>query len=126
MSNPSVPVLRRGDVYWLDFAPATGQEMTGPHPCVIVQNDVGNQHSELTIVVAITSNLRVAALPIGVSLQAGEGGLTRDCVAHCGHVYTVDKERLTQCIGQLTPIRLEEIDHALTRSLGIFPRTARR
>ena len=119
MSNPSVPILRRGDVYWLDFAPATGQEMTGPHPCVVVQNDVGNQHSALTIVVAITSNLRVAALPIGVSLQAGEAGLKRDCVAHCGHVYTVDKQRLTQRIGQLPAILLEEIDRALARSLGL-------
>ena len=36
---------QRGEVYWLDFAPATGQEMTGMHLCVVVQNDVGNQHS---------------------------------------------------------------------------------
>ncbi len=119
MSTPSASVPRRGEVYWLDFAPATGQEMTGPHPCVIVQNDVGNQYSALTIVVAITSNLRVAALPIGVLLQAGEGGLKRESVAHCGHLYTVDKQRLTQCIGQLPPDRLIEIDRALTRSLDL-------
>jgi mRNA interferase MazF len=93
--------------------------MTGPHPCVIVQNDVGNQHSALTIVVAVTSNLRVASLPIGVLLRAGEGGLKRDCVAHCGHVYTVDKNRLTQCIGQLPPTRVAEIDRALARSLDL-------
>ena len=60
MSIASAPVPRRGEVYWLDFAPATGQEMTGPHPCIIVQNDVGNQHSALTIVVAVSSNLRVS------------------------------------------------------------------
>jgi mRNA interferase MazF len=110
---------RRGEVYWLDFAPATGQEMTGPHPCIIVQNDVGNQHSALTIVVAVTSNLRVAALPIGVLLRTGEGGLSRDCVAHCGHLYTVDKQRLTQRIGQLPPPRVAEIDCALARSLEL-------
>ncbi|MCY2993989.1 MAG: type II toxin-antitoxin system PemK/MazF family toxin [Planctomycetota bacterium] len=40
----------------------------GRHPCVIVQNDIGNQHSALTMVVAVTSNLRVAALPVGVLL----------------------------------------------------------
>lgn len=68
------PPPQRGEVYWLDFAPATGHEMTGMHPCVIVQNDVGNHYSALTIVVAVTSNLRVASLPIGVLLKAGEGG----------------------------------------------------
>ena len=119
VSTPTAPVPSRGEVYWLDFAPATGQEMTGPHRCVIVQNDVGNQHSALTIVFAITSNLRVAPLPIGVLLQAGEGDLKRDSVARCGHLYTVDKQRLTQCMGQLPPARLSEIDRALTRSLGL-------
>jgi mRNA interferase MazF len=112
-------IPRRGEVYWLDFAPATGQEMTGSHPCVVVQNDVGNQHSALTIVVAVTSNLRVAVLPIGVLLRTGEGGLNRDCVAHCGHLYTVDKQRLTQRIGQLPPNRVVEIDRALARSLDL-------
>jgi len=119
VSTASAPAPRRGEVYWLDFAPATGQEMTGPHPCVIVQNDVGNLHSALTIVVAVTSNLRVATLPIGVLLRAGDGGLKRDCVAHCGHLYTVDKQRLPQRIGQLPPARMVEIDRALARSLQL-------
>ena len=118
MTSPAVSTPRRGEVYWLDFAPATGQEMTGMHPCVVVQNDVGNQHSALTIVVAVTSNLRVAALPVGVLLRAGEAGLQRDSVAHCGHVYTVDKKRLVQRLGQLAPSRVGEIDRALARSLG--------
>lgn len=91
MSPSSTSAVRRGEVYWLDFAPATGQEMTGMPPCVVVQNDVGNQHSGLTVVVAITSNLRVAALPVGVLLKAGEGGLKRDSVIHCGHIYTSKK-----------------------------------
>jgi len=110
---------QRGEVYWLDFAPATGREMTGMHPCVVVQNDVGNQHSALTIVVAVTSNLRVAALPVGVLVKAGEGGLKQDSAAHCGHVYTVDKARLAQRAGRLSSARMAEIDRALARSLGL-------
>lgn len=121
MSPSSTSAVRRGEVYWLDFAPATGQEMTGMHPCVVVQNDVGNQHSGLTVVVAITSNLRVAALPVGVLLKAGEGGLKRDSVIHCGHIYTVDKTRLVQLAGQLSIPRMAEVDRALARSLGLVP-----
>jgi len=93
--------------------------MTGMHPWVVVQNDIGNQYSALTIVIAVTSNLRVAELPVGVLLRAGEGGLRHDCVAHCGHVYTVDKRRLKDRIGQLSPERITSIDRSLARSLGL-------
>jgi mRNA interferase MazF len=93
--------------------------MTGVHPCVIVQNDIGNQHSALPIVVAVTSNLRVASLPVGVLLKAGEGGLTHDSVAHCGHLYTVDQKRLRKRLGQLNPARLVDVDQALACSIGL-------
>jgi mRNA interferase MazF len=113
---PSFP--RRGEVYLLDFSPATGAEMAGLHPCVVVQNDVGNRRSGLTIVVAVTSNMRVASLPVGVFVPAGEGGLARDSVVHCGHIYTVDKGRLGRRLGDLPPDRMTEIEDALLRSLG--------
>jgi mRNA-degrading endonuclease toxin of MazEF toxin-antitoxin module len=76
----------RGELYWLDFAPATGHEMTGDHPCLVVQNDVGNRLSALTIVAAITTSLRAASLPIGILLPAGTGGLKQDSVVHCGQL----------------------------------------
>jgi mRNA interferase MazF len=86
---------------------------------VIIQNDVGNQHSALTIVVAVTSNLRAASLPVGVLLNAGEGGLAQDSVAHCGHIYSVDKKRLGKRLGQLTLARMVDVDRALACSIGL-------
>jgi mRNA interferase MazF len=106
-------------VYWLDFDPATGAEMQALHPCVIVQNDVGNRFSALTVVVAVTSNLRAATLPVSVLLPAGAVGLPRDSVAHCGHVYTVDKARLGHRLGLLPPNLMTLIDHALRLSLSL-------
>jgi mRNA-degrading endonuclease toxin of MazEF toxin-antitoxin module len=91
--------------------------MTGIHPCVVVQNDVGNQFSALTIVVAITGNVRVASLPIGVLLKAGMGGLSKDSVAHCGHVYTVDKARLRTKMGDFHRPRSKKLTrHSQSRS----------
>ncbi len=121
MSPPKVPSPRRGETYWLDFAPATGHEMTGFHPCVIVQNDVGNQNSALTIVVALTSNLRVATLPIGVLLPAGTAGLKHDSVVHCGHIYTVDQKRSGNKLGEVPAPKMVEIDRALGLSFGLKP-----
>jgi len=109
----------RGEVYWLNFDPATGPEMASMHPCVIAQNDAGNRHSALTIVAAVTSNLRVARLPVGVLIPAGNAGLTRDSVVHCGHLYTVDQRRLGQLMGQLSPQQMAQVERALAASLGL-------
>jgi mRNA interferase MazF len=115
MSHPPAGYPQRGEIYWLDFAPATGHEMTGMHPCLVVQNDVGNQHSSLTIVAAVTSNLRAASLPVCILMHAGVAGLTRDSVVHCGHLYTIDKARLGNKLGRLSPDLIAAVDKALER-----------
>ncbi len=48
---------KRGEIYFFDFSPSKGREIKGSHPALIIQNDVGNTVSSLTIVAAITSNL---------------------------------------------------------------------
>ena len=112
---------RRGEIYFIDF-PVTGAgEMAGPHPALIVQNDVGNRASRLTIVAAITSNLQVARLPVGVQISPKESGLPRPSVIHLGHLYTVDKRRLGRRVGSLPPARLREVDRAIQISLGLRP-----
>lgn len=112
---------RRGEIYFIDF-PATGAgEMAGPHPALIVQNDVGNQASQLTIVAAITSNLRVARLPVGVRIAPKESGLPRPSVVHLGHLYAVDKRRLGRRMGALPQARLRQVDRAVQVSLGLEP-----
>jgi len=112
---------RRGEIYFIDF-PATGTvEMAGPHPALVVQNDVGNQASQLTIVAAITSNPRVAHLPVGVSITPTESGLPRQSVVHLGHLYTVDKRRLGRRVGSLPQEKLRQVNRAIEVSLGLKP-----
>ena len=112
---------RRGEIYFVDF-PVTGAgEMAGPHPALVVQNDVGNRASQLTIVAAITSNLRVARLPVAVQVSPKESGLPRPSVAHLGHLYTIDKGRLGRRVGRLPQARLQQVDRAIQISLGLRP-----
>ena len=112
---------RRGEIYLIDF-PATGAgEMAGFHPALIVQNDIGNQASQLTIVAAITSNLRAARLPVGVRIAPKDSGLPRPSVVHLGHLYTVDKRRLGRRMGSLPEARLRQVDRAIQVSLGLKP-----
>ncbi|MBO4229195.1 MAG: type II toxin-antitoxin system PemK/MazF family toxin, partial [Clostridia bacterium] len=42
--------IKRGEVYVADLSGSVGSEQTGVRPVVIVQNDIGNQHSPTVIV----------------------------------------------------------------------------
>ena len=110
---------RRGEIYFLDFSPSKGREMRGPHPAIVIQNDIGNKVSGLTIVAAITSNLKVADLPVGVLIAPEESGLPRASVVHLGQIYTIDKERLQNLVGTLSKHKMSEVDKALQASLGL-------
>ena len=45
--------IQRGDIYYADLTPVTGSEEGGIRPVLILQNNVGNQHSPTVIAAAI-------------------------------------------------------------------------
>src|ERR1700674_3605399 len=47
-----VNYLRRGEVYLVNFDPVIGAEIRKTRPALILQNDIANRHSPLTIVAA--------------------------------------------------------------------------
>lgn len=110
---------KRGEIYFLDFSPSKGREIKGHHPALVIQNDIGNKVSGLTIVAAITSNLKVADLPVGVLIKSMESGLSHDSVIHLGQIYTIDKERLQNLVGTLSGHKMSEVDKAIEISLGL-------
>ena len=110
---------KRGEIYFLDFSPSKGREMRGSHPALIIQNDVANKVSGLTIVAAITSNLKVAELPVGVLIKPKESGLPFESVVHLGQIYAIDKERLKNLVGTLSEHKMSEVNRAIEISLGL-------
>lgn len=115
---------RRGEIYYVTFVPMGPVELSGPHPALVVQNDIGNRASRLTIVAGITTNLRVGQLPVGVLLDPGESGLPRVSAVHLGQLHTVDRLRLERRIGRLPRAKMREVDEALRVSLGLEPYAA--
>lgn len=110
---------KRGEIYFLDFSPSKGREIKGSHPALVIQNDIGNKASNLTIVAAITSNLRVSELPVGIIITPEESGLPHKSVIHLGQIYTIDKERLENLVGILPKKKMSEVDKAIEISLGL-------
>ena len=111
--------MKRGEVWMVDFGPATGPEQAGIRPAIILQNDDLGQVFATTIVVPLTTNLRRLSLPTTLLLNAGEGGLPRDSVALCYQVQVRGKARLTQKLGELSSARLSEIQMSLLDALGL-------
>ncbi|MDI6890172.1 MAG: type II toxin-antitoxin system PemK/MazF family toxin [Thermodesulfovibrionales bacterium] len=110
---------RRGEIYFLDFSPSKRREIKGPHPALVIQNDIGNKVSSLTIVAAITSNLKVADLPVGVLINPEESGLHHASVVHLGQIYSIDKERLETFVGMLSDHKMKEVNRAIEISFGL-------
>ncbi|MGL5805013.1 MAG: type II toxin-antitoxin system PemK/MazF family toxin [Xenococcaceae cyanobacterium] len=52
--KPKIIVPKRGEIYLVNFDPTIGFEIQKTRPALIVQNNVANQHSPITIVAAIT------------------------------------------------------------------------
>ena len=65
--------LRRGDIWLVNFNPAQGSEQRGIRLALVIQNDVGNEVSPVTIVAAISSVTKT--YPINVEIKPSESGL---------------------------------------------------
>jgi len=110
---------RRGDVYLVNFDPTIGAEVQKTRPAVVIQNDIGNRWSPITIVAAMTSRFEDPLYPTEVLVSASEGGLAVDSVVLLNQIRSVDKTRLVRRLGALKTQTVKEVDQALLLSLGL-------
>ena len=114
-----ITLPRRGDVYLVAFDPTVGAEIRKTRPALVVQNDIANRHSPITIVAAITTSVDDDVYPTEVLVRAREGGLERDSVVLLNQVRSIDKTRLLKKIGRLRLETMDHVDRALALSLGL-------
>jgi mRNA interferase MazF len=110
---------KRGEVYLVTFDPTIGAEIQKTRPALIVQNDIANRHSPITIVAAITSQFEAPLYPTEVLIQPPEGGLIIASVVLLNQIRSVDKRRLVRRLGVLAPATMERVDRAILISLGL-------
>ena len=113
-------MVRRGDIYYADLSPVVGSEQGGVRPVLVVQNDIGNKYSPTVIVAAITSQIHKGKLPTHVEISASDYGLSKDSVILLEQIRTIDKKRLKEKIGYLTPEMMEKVNEGLQISFGLI------
>ena len=111
--------VRRGDVYYADLRPVVGSEQSGVRPVLILQNNVGNQHSPTVIAAPITSRQTKARLPTHVAVGSSVPRLHPSSIVLLEQLRTLDKRRLREQIGTLDAEGMRRIDEALEISVGL-------
>lgn len=117
--RPAVSRPKRGEVYLVNFDPTLGSEIKKKRPALILQNDVANRYSPITIVAAITSRFEEPVYPTEVLVEPPEGGLKVESVVLLNQIRSLDKQRLIQRLGALRPETMEKVDQAIEISLGL-------
>jgi mRNA interferase MazF len=112
-------MIKRGEIYFAQLNPVIGSEQGGMRPVLVVQNDIGNQHSPTTIVLAITSQINKAKLPTHIEIKAAEYGLEKDSVILAEQVRTIDKSRLKHRLALLGSEIMRQVEQALIISMGL-------
>ena len=111
---------RRGEIYLVALDPTVGHEIKKTRPALVIQNDVTNEYSLTTIVVPITSSVRVPLSPTHILILKGApAGLDVTSVALCEQMRVADRARLIKHIGHLDPKLITQLDDAITITLAL-------
>jgi len=109
---------RRGEIYLVEFDPSRGREIRKTRPAIVIQNDIGNRHSSVTIVAAITSNVSTHPVTVAVAPTTANG-LSVSSAIHLGQIRSVDRQRLVKRLGAVDEATMGKVDEALQISLGL-------
>jgi mRNA-degrading endonuclease toxin of MazEF toxin-antitoxin module len=104
-------MIEPGEIYMADFGPA------GPHPIIVVSREELNRgHYVLAVICTSARFATRSKLANCVPFQAGEFGLTVDCVAQCENILSIDKGQLDLTegrIGKLDEMTMQKVIKAI-------------
>ncbi len=107
-------MMKRGEVWWINFEPSIGGEIRKQRPSVIVSNDAANHYLNRVQVVPITSNVD--------KLYPSEAYVTfrgKKSKAMADQITTVSKKRLIKSAGSIFNTEVEGVSKAITTQLDI-------
>jgi len=115
--------VHRGDVVLAIYPFASGTGVSR-RPALVMQCDRDNVRMQNTILAQITTNLRRAAEPTHLLIEAAssegqQAGLLHDSVISCNNLATVREDRVDRVIGHLPDAIMRRVDDCLKSALGL-------
>jgi mRNA interferase MazF len=114
-----MPKCNRGDVLAVNLDPSIGREYMKTRPCLVVQSDLLNRHSQTVIVAPITGAENTKGGPTYISIAQGEAGLPKDGLIVCHQLRIVDESRFGKIYGHAKPETMLKVTEALKIVLDI-------
>lgn len=109
---------RRGEIWWVDLEPTKGKEARKIRACLVIQNDIGNEESDLTTIVPFLSPKNY---PFAVNVQPSKlNQLDKERGLHFNQIRSVDTSRLKSKLGILESEYFNQIKRALDIQFGFF------
>jgi mRNA interferase MazF len=116
----TIGTIRRGEIYLCMFDPTGGHEIRKTRPALIIQNDIGNRYSPLTIVAALTSKVSPVPYPVEVVIEpTSANGLDIVSSIRLNQIRAVDRRRLIRRLGVLDAKTMAKVEDAIKVSLGM-------
>ena len=117
--------VKRGEIYVCDFGDPYGSEQGYIRYAIVIQNDIGNNYSPCTIVIACTTQ-KNNNLPVHLEIKMSSETITdydeirvgnKNNIVLAEHITSIDKKRLRKYIGTVTPKIMEEIEKRVMISI---------
>jgi mRNA interferase MazF len=112
-------VIKRGEIFLANLEPKKGSEQGGIRPVLIIQNDISNKHSPVTIIAAITSKIFDKEYSTNIFISKEDSGLDKDSTIMLNQIRALDNSRLIKKIGLLDNFTMNKVDMALKVSLSL-------
>jgi mRNA interferase MazF len=113
-------VIERGGVHWADLGQSSGSRPAHRRPVLVIQSDSYNESRLATALVAVvTSNTALATMPGNVFLPLTATGLPRDSVVNVTALVTLNKDDLSEQVGQIRGRLLDDVDRGLRQVLKL-------
>jgi mRNA interferase MazF len=109
--------MNRGEIYYADLSPVVGSEQGGYRPVVILQNNKGNRYSTTVIIAPVSSRMTKNDLPTHVIIETDF--LEKKSVILLEQIRTIDKKRIDEKVGTLSPEIMNKVNSAIKTSLDI-------
>jgi mRNA interferase MazF len=106
--------INRGEIWWASLPESVGSAPGYKRPILVVQSNEFNKSKINTlIVVAITSNIRLAAAPGNILLATKNSKLPKESVINVSQVITIDKSFLSEKVHALSIAIMGQVDEGL-------------
>lgn len=110
--------MRRGQVYYINLGQPVGSEQGGRRPCVIIQNNAGNEHSQTVIIAPMTTSGK-KYLPTHVETTNEDKKLFIGSIILTEQIQTIDKSRVEEFVRNLSENTMRKVDEAIHISLAL-------